>query len=236
MTNVNHGSYCRCAGCIDAENRVVATPAASTRTIDLLEAARKSGLRAQLHGLNATDARKLLSDFVAALGAPAATVGGHDASSLVPGQMHCARCKFQLTRTVLYMGNGAVGAGDSKTEPCPNGCGPLWPVTWEQAAREAWATNEALFERAKAAEDALAAVKPPRLVDTANTPEQDAVQVPLKFLQGFLTLAHNYSLKAEPPDFYSGIAGDAFSNAYRRCGQDLAKLRALLPVQEANAR
>lgn len=72
MTNVNHGSYCRCASCIDAENRVVATPAASTRTIDVLEAARKSGLRAHLHGLNATDARKLLSDFLVALNAPAA--------------------------------------------------------------------------------------------------------------------------------------------------------------------
>lgn len=82
----------------------------------------------------------------------------------VPGQMHCARCNFQLTRTVLYMGNGAVGAGDSKTEPCPNGCGPLWPVTWEQAAREAWATCETLFERAKVAEDRLAAVAPPQLV------------------------------------------------------------------------
>lgn len=86
------------------------------------------------------------------------------ASNLVPGQMHCARCKFQLTRTNLYVNSGTVGAGDSKTEPCPNGCGPLWPVTWEQAAREAWATCETLFERAKAAEDALAAVNPPRLV------------------------------------------------------------------------
>lgn len=100
---------------------------------------------------------------------------GHEASErrtdLVPGQMHCARCKFQLTRTTLYLGNGTVGAGDSKTEPCPNGCGPLWPVTWEQAAREAWATCETMFERAKAAEDALAAVNPPRLVGSPSTPE-----------------------------------------------------------------
>jgi hypothetical protein len=88
------------------------------------------------------------------------------ASNLVPGQMHCARCKFQLIRTNLYVNSGTVGAGDSKTEPCPNGCGPLWPVTWEQAAREAWATCETLFERAKAAEDALAAVNPPRLAAT----------------------------------------------------------------------
>lgn len=94
------------------------------------------------------------------------------AGNLVPGQMHCARCKFQLTRTVLYMGNGAVGAGDSKTEPCPNGCGPLWPVTWEQAARDAWAAGEALFERAKKAEDALASVSPPRLVTAEPVPNR----------------------------------------------------------------
>lgn len=102
-------------------------------------------------------------DLLDTSGAPAAAEPAANASNLVPGQMHCARCKFQLTRTILYLGNGAVGAGDSKTERCPNGCGPLWPVTWEQAARDAWATCETLFERAKAAEDALAAVNPPRL-------------------------------------------------------------------------
>lgn len=58
--------------------------------------------------------------------------------------------------------------------------------------------------------------------------EQEGVRVPLEFIQGFSTLAHNYSLRAVPPDYYSGAEGDAFSNAYRRCGQDLAKLRALI--------
>lgn len=48
---------------------------------------------------------------------------------LVPGKMRCAKCKFGLTRVTLYTGNGAVGAGGNETEPCPNGCGPLWPVT-----------------------------------------------------------------------------------------------------------
>lgn len=79
-------------------------------------------------------------------------------SNLVPGQMRCARCKFQLTRSVLYVSSGTVGAGDSKTEPCPNGCGPLWPVTWEEAALDAWATCDQMFERAKAAEEKLAAI------------------------------------------------------------------------------
>jgi hypothetical protein len=52
--------------------------------------------------------------------------------------------------------------------------------------------------------------------------------VPLAFLQGVLTLAHNYSLAAIPPDYYSGMAADAFKDAYRRCGKDLAALRAML--------
>ena len=76
-------------------------------------------------------------------------------ADVVPGVMHCARCKFQLQRVNLYVNVGTVGAGDNDTEPCPNGCGPLWPVTWEQEAREGYKLAEDLFERAKRAEDAL---------------------------------------------------------------------------------
>lgn len=55
------------------------------------------------------------------------------------------------------------------------------------------------------------------------------VNVPLKFVQMFHTLAHNYQLNAVPPDYYHGVEGDAFKDAYRRCGRDLAALRSLLP-------
>ena len=54
---------------------------------------------------------------------------------LVPGTLECAKCKFHLVRANLYVQSGTIGPGDSKTEPCPNGCGPLWPVTWEQQAK-----------------------------------------------------------------------------------------------------
>ncbi len=61
----------------------------------------------------------------------------HDsARHLVPGVMHCAKCKFRVNRVVFGALDGGIAAGDNKTEPCPNGCGPLWPVTWEQEARE----------------------------------------------------------------------------------------------------
>lgn len=72
-------------------------------------------------------------------------------SDLVPGVMHCAKCKFQLNRVTLCVSDGNAYAGDNKTEPCPNGCGPLWPVTWEQEARNCWKTLEEMHERLQAA-------------------------------------------------------------------------------------
>lgn len=80
-------------------------------------------------------------------------------ADVVPGVMHCARCKFRVARVNLYVNVGAVGVGDNDTEPCPNGCGPLWHVTWEQEAREGYKLAEGLFERAKRAEDALDALR-----------------------------------------------------------------------------
>ncbi|WP_414608193.1 hypothetical protein, partial [Stenotrophomonas pavanii] len=69
---------------------------------------------------------------------------GDQRSDLVPGIVRCAKCQFQLVRSNLNMYDGTVTAGDSKTEPCPNGCGPLWPLTWETWAREGWAEAERL--------------------------------------------------------------------------------------------
>jgi hypothetical protein len=69
---------------------------------------------------------------------------GDQRSDLVPGIVRCAKCHFQLARSNLNMHSGTMTAGDSKTEPCPNGCGPLWPVTWETWAREGWAEAERL--------------------------------------------------------------------------------------------
>ena len=61
----------------------------------------------------------------------------------------------------------------------------------------------------------------------------DMVMVPLSFVQGFNTLAHNWSLRAEPPSFYTGTEGDAFTRAYAECGQALAKLRAMIAAAPA---
>lgn len=82
-----------------------------------------------------------------------------EAALLCPGQMRCAKCKFELTRRTMYVQSGTIGAGTSETEPCPNGCGPLWPVTWEQEARSCYASLDRLFDEKQKAESDLAALR-----------------------------------------------------------------------------
>ena len=64
---------------------------------------------------------------------------------LVPGVMRCAKCNLQLIMTNLNLSSGTASAGGSETEPCPNGCGPLWPVTWKQWATEQTELAERFF-------------------------------------------------------------------------------------------
>ncbi len=80
-------------------------------------------------------------------------------SNFVPGAMHCVKCNFTLQKVVLCVANGQTYAAKHTPEPCPNGCGPLAATTWEQEARAGWKHSEALFDRLKAAEDELAALK-----------------------------------------------------------------------------
>lgn len=74
----------------------------------------------------------------------------------VPGIMRCAKCKFRLTRVSLNVNVGTLTAGDNAPEHCPNGCGPMWPVSWRQEAEENRDLVESFFDRAIAAEKALA--------------------------------------------------------------------------------
>jgi hypothetical protein len=75
-------------------------------------------------------------------------------NDLCLGVMRCAKCKLQLIRTNLYVANGTTGPGDNKTEPCPNGCGPLWPVTWKEYAQKLEETVDKLWDELQASKDA----------------------------------------------------------------------------------
>ena len=91
-------------------------------------------------------------------------------AELVPGVMHCAKCKFQLNRVTLCVSDGNAYAGNNKTEPCPNGCGPLWPVTWEQEAKNCWKALEERHER-------LMAAAAPQPSPTAQAADSQPAQV-----------------------------------------------------------
>ena len=102
--------------------------------------------------------------------APSAAAAGQRRSDLVPGVMHCARCKFQLNRVTLCVSDGNAYAGNNETEPCPNGCGPLWPVTWEQEARNCWKALEEMHERLHPAPTPQADSQPAPVADGCTDP------------------------------------------------------------------
>lgn len=77
----------------------------------------------------------------------------------VPGVMHCAKCNFQLIKSVLNMHRGTVTAGDSNPELCPNGCGPLWRVSWEKYANDHYEDGVKTFEKLRATEAELEAAR-----------------------------------------------------------------------------
>jgi hypothetical protein len=72
-----------------------------------------------------------------------------------PGEMRCAKCKFVLLRRTMFVRSGTIGAGSNETEPCPNGCGPLWSRTWKDVAVETGERLEEMFADLQAARAAL---------------------------------------------------------------------------------
>jgi len=112
----------------------------------------------------------IIDAFIASTPAPSATVGGErSAHDFVPGAMHCAKCNFRLQRNNLYYQTGNIGPGDNKTEPCPNGCGPLWPVTWKMDALEGDKVIERLMEENKQLKASTLATPPAAPSDAVRT-------------------------------------------------------------------
>ena len=65
----------------------------------------------------------------------------------VPGEMKCAKCGFVCHKMILCATTGRVGVDTRETtEPCPNGCGPLWRRSYKEADDEAGKRMVALFD------------------------------------------------------------------------------------------
>lgn len=142
------------------------------------------GLRSQLRRVldERNAARTALSASEARAVAAEKRIYELEKSLLVPGVMECAKCHFYLVRTNLYVNDGTYGPGDNKTEPCPNGCGPLWPVTWKQQADEMMARCEMASARIAELEAALAAMRDERNAAGRSAHDSaDRSAVPLAF-------------------------------------------------------
>lgn len=53
----------------------------------------------------------------------------------VPGLRKCAKCGCQVTSNHLNYPAGTITA-NNEPQDCPNGCGPMWPVTERQAGND----------------------------------------------------------------------------------------------------
>lgn len=84
----------------------------------------------------------------------------------VPGLLKCAKCGCSVISTNLHYPSGDFSA-DSSPKECPNGCGPMWPVTERAAGNEMVDRCEAQQCRAEQAERDLAEARAQR--DASDT-------------------------------------------------------------------
>ncbi|WP_349949939.1 ead/Ea22-like family protein [Klebsiella quasipneumoniae] len=57
-----------------------------------------------------------------------------ESSGIASGILRCTECSFVQTKNIISISPDAIVIGNSKPEPCPNGCGSLQPVTWKALA------------------------------------------------------------------------------------------------------
>lgn len=70
-----------------------------------------------------------------------------------PGVLRCAKCDFRLIKTTL---TPAGAFANEEPDSCPNCNVPMWRVTWQDEAHEAYRVAESQMERALGAEKKLA--------------------------------------------------------------------------------
>lgn len=75
-----------------------------------------------------------------------------------PGVLRCAKCDFRLIKTTLCIRDGNAYANNDP-DTCPNCNVPMWRVTWEDEAKDAYKTTESQMDRAIEAERSLAALQ-----------------------------------------------------------------------------
>ncbi|CAH5392211.1 hypothetical protein AI2932V1_3119 [Klebsiella pneumoniae] len=57
-----------------------------------------------------------------------------ESSVIAPDILRCTECSFVQTKNIISVTADTITTGNSKSEPCPNGCGQLQPVAWKALA------------------------------------------------------------------------------------------------------
>lgn len=57
-----------------------------------------------------------------------------ESSGVAPGILRCTECSFVQTKNIISVTADTITTVESESEPCPNGCGSLQPVTWKALA------------------------------------------------------------------------------------------------------
>nr|WP_198983031.1 hypothetical protein [Herbaspirillum sp. ASV7] len=109
-------------------------------------------------------------DIILRLTDSASNDGSHEERNLATGVLHCAKCGLHAA----LIGRACQQA---KEEGCPNGCGPLWPMTWEQHVQKLETINKEMeFEL-----EAMQACQPQNGGGGGAAGEPGAGTEPLKF-------------------------------------------------------
>lgn len=65
-----------------------------------------------------------------------------ESSGVVPGILRCTECSFVQTKNIISVTADTITTVESESEPCPNGCGQLQPVTWKALAIQLMSTTK----------------------------------------------------------------------------------------------
>lgn len=168
-----NGNYyiASCSGPDHRSNKRFIALANPANVLALVEALEKAQQDHRLHAARLISEKALLKERIAEL----------ESSVIAPGIMRCAKCSFVLTKNSINMSAGTITAGDSKSEPCPNGCGPLWPVTWREKALQARDDSEQWFEDFQTAKKRIAELERFRTAYMEWSDKTDWVQTDKRF-------------------------------------------------------
>lgn len=74
---------------------------------------------------------KVIGALVEALEKAQQRIAELESSGVAPGILRCTECSFVQTKNIISVTADTITTVESESEPCPNGCGQLQPVTWK---------------------------------------------------------------------------------------------------------